>query len=186
MCWILTSTKIMAEFIGCKDESVETKNSISPPQVAKRPNIRLGPNVPFTQDSIRGRGSSFTHLEYSPLHVPQRQQYVYNSPYHIPLIEEASHVSGSSIIYEADRPGTPAPGDQRNVVVVDDAPSRLYRNSLDEDSIIDGPAYQRDNFVVDRHLPANISFPLATLAKFEDNDVGKECEENNFLLYEVV
>ncbi|GIX98219.1 uncharacterized protein CEXT_756981 [Caerostris extrusa] len=122
----------MAEFIGCKDESVETKNSISPPQVAKRPNIRLGPNVPFTQDSIRGRGSSFTHLE------------------------DASHVSGNSIIYEADRPGTPAPGDQRNVVV-DDAPSRLYRNSLDEDSIIDGPAYQRDNFVVDRHLPGHLS-----------------------------
>ncbi|XP_055953472.1 adenomatous polyposis coli protein-like [Argiope bruennichi] len=147
----------MAEFIGCKDESSESKNSVSPSQVTKRSNIRLGASAPFIHDSIRGRGSSFTHSEYSPLHVPQRQQYVYNSPYHIPLIEESAPVSGSGLIYDADRPGTPAPGDQRELII-DDAPSRLYRNSLgDEDSIVDSSGYQRDGYIVDRHLPGGIS-----------------------------
>ncbi|CAL1263736.1 unnamed protein product, partial [Larinioides sclopetarius] len=143
----------MAEFTGCKDDSSETKNSVSPSQVTKRSNIRLGAGAPFIHDSIRGRGSSFTHSEYSQLHVPQRQQYVYNSPYHIPLIEESAPVPGSDLIYDADRPGTPAPGDQRELII-DDAPSRLYRNSLgDEDSIVDSSEYQRDSYVVDRHLP---------------------------------
>ncbi|GFR28302.1 hypothetical protein TNCT_85621 [Trichonephila clavata] len=56
-------------------------------------------------------------------------------------------------IYEADRPGTPALGDEGNLIV-DDAPSRLYRNSLgDDDSTYEESArYHRDNYTIDRHL----------------------------------
>ncbi|GFY49709.1 uncharacterized protein TNIN_297951 [Trichonephila inaurata madagascariensis] len=142
----------MAEFMDGKEESAETKNSISPPQVAKRSNIRLGTNVPYIHDSIRGRGSSLTHPEYSHLHLSQRQQYLYNAPYHIPLIEESAPILENTI-YEADRPGTPALGDRGNLIV-DDAPSRLYRNSLgDDDSTYEESArYHRDNYTIDRHL----------------------------------
>ncbi|GFT27323.1 adenomatous polyposis coli protein [Nephila pilipes] len=164
----INGTSIMAEFIDGKEESVETKNSISPPQVAKRSNIRLGTNVSYIHDSIRGRGSSLTHAEYSHLHLSQRQQYLYNSPYHIPLIEESAPIPENTI-YEADRPGTPALGDKGNLIV-DDAPSRLYRNSLgDDDSTYEDSArYHRDNYTLDRHLSGglpgdpNLVFPPTT------------------------
>lgn len=81
------------------------------PQVAKRSDIRLGSAI-HPSHAPRSTSANHIHVESSPLHASSRSQYLYSSQYHTPLIENSSELIRNDILYDADRPGTPALRDQ--------------------------------------------------------------------------
>ncbi|XP_015927077.1 adenomatous polyposis coli protein isoform X2 [Parasteatoda tepidariorum] len=142
----------MADFGECQDEKIDLENSVSSTQAPKRPNIRLGSSSLYRDGNIHSQNSSLKnfHPDFSPINVSQ-EHYLYNPPFTIPLIEESNPADSSDLIYEANRPGTPALRDQRHLIIEDVAEESFRHPSDDVRRYPDG-SYQRYNYSQDRHI----------------------------------